>query len=103
MWGGVLDARKRLVGGEHVGEVFRALEPHVIAADAANGMANGQSVTLQVSGAADTLVSVTRAGCGNEGEEAAEVKGKAYFRSRNPRFVFSASARCPAPSAPTLF
>ena len=35
--GGVLDARERLVDGEHVGDVLRALRPEIVEHEAANG------------------------------------------------------------------
>ena len=72
---GVLEGHEDPILSEALCEVLRALSSHVVAAQTANEAAHRTSVTLQVSGAADTFVSVTRAGCGDEGEEEAEVRG----------------------------
>ena len=72
---GALENHEDPVLSEALCEVLGALGSHVVVAQTANVAAHRMSVTRQVSGAADTSVSVTRVGCGDEGEEAAEVRG----------------------------
>ena len=60
-WGGVLDARQRLVDLEHVGDVRGALYLQTVGAEAA------KEGKIGASAAADTFVSVTRAERGDCG------------------------------------